>query len=122
MASTALALLELSRARVARGWTQGTEARTDAGTPIDPWRAGAVEWSLLGTIVAAYEDLARADDGFGLDQLAVALHRLAEFVDDDSLAQWNDHPERTQADVVATLDLAVEAEVLRPPVFVYSRN
>jgi hypothetical protein len=122
MAATALALLELSRDRVASGWTQGAEARTRAGVPIDPWRAGAVEWSLLGTIVAAYEDLARADDGFGLDQLAIALHRLAEFVDDDSLANWNDRPGRTQADVLATLDLAAEAESLRPPVFVYSRN
>lgn len=122
MASTALHLLELAYDRIARGWTQGEEARDAGGEPTDPWRREAVSWSLLGAIVAAYEELARRAASFGLDQLAVAMHRLAAFVDDDSLARWNDRPERTQDEVLATLGQAVDAEATGPPLFVYSPN
>jgi hypothetical protein len=122
MASTALGLLELARDRIARGWTQGAEARDAGGEPTDPWRQNAVAWSLLGTVVASYEEIAHREPDFGLDQLAVAMHRLAEFVDDDSLARWNDQPERTQDDVLETLEQAVEAESAGPPLFVYSPN
>jgi hypothetical protein len=122
VASTALELLTLARDRIASGWTQGAEARTDAGDPIDPWRPSATVWSLLGTIVASYEELSQRDLEFGLDQLAAALHRLSAFVDDDSLVRWNDAPGRTQADVLDALGHAIEIEASGPPLFVYSPN
>lgn len=122
MTPTALDLLHLASTRIGRGWTQGAEARAAGGEPTEPWRRDAVCWSLLGTIVAAYEELSRREAGLGLDQLAIAMRRLAQFVDADSLALWNDEPGRTQADVVATLGQAVDAEATGPPLFVYSPN
>jgi hypothetical protein len=122
MEAGAAELLECARDRVARGWTQHAEARDDAGAPVDPWRPQAVAWSLLGTIVASYDELARRRPEFGLDQLAVALHWLAGHVDDDSLVAWNDAPGREQADVVAALQQAIESGRRGGPLYVISAN
>lgn len=122
MPGTALDLLELARTRLGLGWTQGAEARDVNGKPTDPWRAEAAEWSLLGAIVAAYEQLAYLHPGFGLEQLATAVHRLTEFVDDDSLADWNDAAGRTQAEAQAALGSAARVEQANPTIFVFSRN
>ena len=102
-------LLHRACALVRSGWTQHADARSAEGVAVQPWRETAVAWSLLGALVAALEE--RSDDGreLPLDDLAAALGELAKLVDDDSLANWNDAPARTQRDVVDTLQAAADA-------------
>jgi hypothetical protein len=107
----AAGLLRRARELISSGWTQGADARAADGTPLDPWSAEAASWSLLGALVAALEQGEAQDQGLPLTELALALDALAGFVDDDSLARWNDAPERTLAHVASALAAAAtEAE------------
>jgi hypothetical protein len=91
---------------VESGWTQGAEARTSDGTVVDPWEQTAVAWSLLGAIVAAIEEHPDPEAELPLAALAMALGALADAVDDDSLAGWNDVATRSQADATHVLRAA----------------
>lgn len=91
--------------RIATGWTQGAEARTADGHIADPWSGTATSWSLLGALVAALEE-SSADEQTRLHALAQALDALARFVDDDSLAAWNDRSTQTCSHVLQTLNAA----------------
>lgn len=90
------------------GWTQNADARAADGAECRPWQEVAVEWSLLGAIVAALEEQCDRGDDLPLEGLADALHELARFVDEDSLAGWNDEPLRTQGEVADALGRAGE--------------
>ena len=98
-----------ARDLVLRGWCQHADARAADGREVQPWHATAVAWSLLGSLVAALEE--RADQGrdLPLEHLAAAMHELANFIDDDSLAGWNDRKSRTQGEVARALDAAATA-------------
>jgi hypothetical protein len=98
-------LLDRSADRIATGWTQGAEARTADGHIADPWSGTATSWSLLGALVAALEE-SSADEQTRLHALAQALDALARFVDDDSLAAWNDRSTQTCSHVLQTLNAA----------------
>jgi hypothetical protein len=102
-----LQLLQQARKLVARGWCQGSDARDSNGAGVEPWDPQAASWSLLGALVAAVELEAAASGEIPLSELAAALNPLADLVDTDSLAAWNDKPDRSQAEVVAVLDRAV---------------
>ncbi|MFL5928309.1 MAG: hypothetical protein ACJ77E_15370 [Gaiellaceae bacterium] len=97
----------LSRAHdlVTFGWCQGAEARDAAGVDVEPWDAKAVQWSLLGALVAAV-DLPPNPEPAYLGPLRRALSALAEVVEEPSLVKWNDDPERTQEHVVGILEAA----------------
>jgi hypothetical protein len=117
----AAALLRRARELIGGGWTQGADARAADGTPLDPWLDEATAWSLLGALVAALEEGEAHDRPLPLTELALALDALAGFVDDDSLARWNDAPERTLGQVESALAAAaIEAE--RSPTAGYSQN
>jgi hypothetical protein len=78
---------------------------TDAfGEPVEPWRAEAARWSLLGAVVAALE---RPESSTGhqlsLPALAEAMGALADLIYEPSLARWNDDPLRSQQEVLAVL-------------------
>ena len=103
----AVDLLFRARDLVRSGWTQNADARAADGGERLPWQEDAVEWSLLGALVAALEER-HADDDVPLQELAEALHELARFVDQDSLADWNDDVLRTQDEVAGVLDAAGE--------------
>jgi len=113
----AVELLFRARDLVRLGWAQGADSRAADGAAVDPWEAVAASWSLLGALVAALEE--RADEGHDLplEELALALGALEPFVDDDSLARWNDEPSRTQDAVADVLTAAANAagERLRAP-------
>jgi len=94
---------------VRSGWSQHADARTAEGVEVQPWQEAAVAWSLLGALVAALEERTEHGRDLPLDQLAAALNELAERIDDDSLANWNDRPARTQDDVINTLEAAATA-------------
>jgi hypothetical protein len=107
----AVALLRRTRGLIDSGWTQGADARAADGTPLDPWSDEATAWSLLGALVASLEEAEAHDQALPLTELALALDALAGFVDDDSLAHWNDAPERTSSQVESALAAAAtEAE------------
>jgi len=104
---------ELSAAEIVRrahdliafGWCQGADATDAADHPVDPWSAHACHWSLLGALAAA---LGRPhpdtpESPACIAQLRFALVAISDLIPDGSLQHWNDHPARTQADVVATL-------------------
>jgi hypothetical protein len=91
---------------VADSWARGAEARDRDGNVVDPWEEQAASWSLLGAIVAALEREASRSGELPLPELAVALCALAGVIDADSLVEWNDRPQQTQGNVVATLDRA----------------
>jgi hypothetical protein len=117
----AVDLLRRTHRLVGSGWTQGADARAADGTPIDPWSDEAIAWSLLGALVAALEQEEAQDQGLPLTELALALDALAGFVDDDSLARWNDTPERTLAQVESAL-AAAATEAERSPTAGFSQN
>jgi hypothetical protein len=107
-------LLRRTGELIGSGWTQGADARTADGAPLDPWSDEATAWSLLGALVAALEEAEAHDQGLPLTELALALDALAGFVDDDSLARWNDVPGRTASQVESAL-AAAAAEAERSP-------
>jgi hypothetical protein len=117
----AVALLRRARELIGSGWTQGADARAADGTPLDPWSDEATAWSLLGALVASLEEAEARDQALPLTELALALDALAGFVDDDSLARWNDAPERILAQVEAAL-AAAAAEAERSPTAAFSQD
>jgi hypothetical protein len=108
----AVQLLQSARDLVRRGWTQRAEGRDAQGAAVEPWHAMATSWSLLGALVAAL-DRTDGEHELPLVQLADALDALALFVDSDSLTDWNDDPRRTQGDVIAVLETAMDAAAPR---------
>jgi hypothetical protein len=107
----AAALLRRARELIGSGWMQGADACAADGIPLDPWSDEATAWSLLGALVAALEEGEAHDQALPLNELALALDALAGFVDDDSLARWNDAPGRTLPQVKSALAAAAtEAE------------
>lgn len=96
-------LLRNARELVAGSWCRAADARDARGQAVEPWDEAAVSWSLLGALVAALEDEAARAGELPVDQLAAALYALADLIDRDSLADWNDDPVRTEAEVLAVL-------------------
>ncbi len=106
-------LLNDAGRRVATGWCQGADARSDRGEEVDVRSDEATSWSLLGALQAA----AFGDGGTAIGDIAVAVAALAELINDPSLAAWNDRGERTQREVHTLLEEAegiARAEVGAP--------
>jgi hypothetical protein len=113
-ASTAAAMVSEARSLVARGWCQGTHARDRRGLEVPAWSSEARSWSLLGALLASWHhheaDTLEADVIAHLadaEALGGATQVLGEAVGTASLEQWNDHPQRTPADVLGALDRAL---------------
>jgi hypothetical protein len=104
MDSRGLRLLQDARRRVAESWCRGADARNAEGLEVDPWDADATSWSLLGAMVAVLEEEARLWGEIPLDDLAAAMYALSGLIATESLAEWNDDPQRTQEAVLAVLD------------------
>jgi hypothetical protein len=92
-------LLREAGALVALGWCQHTEARTQYGAAVDISAGSAAEWSLLG----ALQTVTFRDSSTSVEDLRTALTAIAELIDDPSLSDWNDEPDRTAGDVVELL-------------------
>ena len=94
----------VSRLRV--GWCQGANARDCAGHAVFPRQSVAASWSLLGAIAASLD--------CGTPEWTAYFKRLSRVLGAPSgsarwLAEWNDDPSRTQAEVVAAAAAAEEA-------------
>lgn len=111
---TAAAMVTEARRLVAGGWCQGAHARDEAGAEIPSWSEEARSWSLLGALLASWHRQDSQDDGdlvahlVDAHALGHATEVLGEVVGTAGLDRWNDHPARTQADVVAAFDGALE--------------
>lgn len=122
MVGRGLRLLQETRKLVSWGWCQGSDARDSHGASVQPWDGRAASWSLLGALVAVLEREAAASGEVPLQELAAALYPLADLVDTDSLAAWNDDPRRSQAEVLDVLDRAARMYAATRESFELSAN
>jgi hypothetical protein len=113
-ALTAAAMITEARGLVVRGWCQGTHARDRRGLEVPAWSSEARSWSLLGALLASWQhheaDTRDSDVVAHLadaEALGGATKVLGEAVGAASLEQWNDEPQRTQADVLEAFDRAL---------------
>ncbi|MEK6273739.1 MAG: hypothetical protein AABM30_00200 [Actinomycetota bacterium] len=79
------------------------------------WSDEADSWSLLGALLASWHrqngetmDLDFVAHGFDARALGEATQALGEVTGSASIDGWNDAPARTLAEVIATMDRAVE--------------
>jgi hypothetical protein len=93
-----------SRLRI--GWCQGELARDSRGRAVFPRQSVAASWSLSGAIAASLDA--------STPEWTAYLRRISQVVGAPCvsarwLAEWNDDPSRTQADVVAAAAAAEKA-------------
>lgn len=81
-------------------WWRGDFAADASGAAVDECSPSAVCWCALGALTRAIGGLG-AEQSWQLYQSARGL--LIEHVGEDDISDWNDAPERTQAEVVAAL-------------------
>jgi hypothetical protein len=103
-----------ARRLVAGRWCQGAHARNEAGVEVPSWSEEARCWSLLGALLASWHRQDSQDDGdlvahlVDAHALGEATEVLGDVVGTAALDRWNDDPARTEADVIAALDGALE--------------
>lgn len=85
-------LLEKAAATVALGWCQGYAARNADGCQRASYEPDAVRWCALGGIFRHASPH---------EPMATIL--LSNTIGTDDVARWNDHPSRTQSEVVDAL-------------------
>lgn len=95
--------LVAARALVATGWTQGASALTVNGTETSPRASNAVCWCSVGAIFGGMQHASPDDEAQRFH-----LAKKALLPGGDPLSQWNDAPGRTQAEVIALFDRAIE--------------
>jgi hypothetical protein len=105
---TASEILRRGRHLIRQGWCQRADARDAGGKEVLPWSDAARSWSILGSVVGS-DGVARGAFGaMPIVELGEAIVALGEAAGTDSLEAWNDDPGRTQDDVVALFDHALE--------------
>jgi hypothetical protein len=88
-----------ARAMVERGWTQGWFARDAAGNKRYELDESAVCWCMAGAYMAVAPGLASWEE---------AEDFLKRAIGEESVPDWNDVDGRTQAEVLAAFDRAIE--------------
>lgn len=103
--SETVTVLRKARELIARpgGWTQGASARDARGGVVSIAKDTATCFCTLGSLGAA-----AAVTGFLYWSARDAFRLANEEAMEVGIALWNDAPERTQADVVAAFDKAIE--------------
>lgn len=98
-----LAVLHAARELVAAGWCQGALARNRYGREVERRSPSASRFCAAGALyqIGAWFPPSTED---------AAFHALAQTlgVERARLALWNDDPARTQAEVVAAFDAAIQ--------------
>jgi hypothetical protein len=87
--------LREARALIERGWTQKVGARDSGGTPVWGGEKAAVSWCAVGAICTVGAKMAPFRQANNLNGWG-------------GISVWNDAPERTQAEVLAAFDKAIE--------------
>jgi hypothetical protein len=89
--------LREARKLIERGWCRNIQAMDKLGRDVDPHDPEAVCWCVYGALGAV--------DAINDDNV---LRPLKRAVGSPQLANWNDASERTQAEVLAAFDKAIE--------------
>lgn len=97
---TDLEALRDARAKIERGWCQSLAAMDKCGCGVSPRLETACMWCIIGAIAAV---------AFDLKQYYRMFDLLGSVVGVDVVI-WNDAPGRTQAEVLAAFDRAIEIE------------
>lgn len=87
-----------------RGWCQGELAKTEEGEGCPYFYSEACSRCTMGALYFVYD--LTSESGFDTSALDLATARLLNHIGPlgfDSIVKWNDHPERTQEEVVKTL-------------------
>ena len=111
-------LLKQARAKIVGStWIQGTYAMDDVGEeclPDDSKAVGFCVYGALYSVLGTHAD----DEADTPEELVSALHRLRvaiagsespDILDRLFLADWNDLPKRTEEEVLAAFDKAIES-------------
>lgn len=87
--------------KVEEGWTKKYLAIDQYGNAVEPTDSDAVCWCAIGAIDASTNSLHAIDE---------AEHFLSQAIDLDpcEIWEWNDEGTRTQEDVLAAFDRAIE--------------
>ena len=117
-------LLKTARDHIAKGWCQRAFARTAEGIGVRSHNPNACSFCTLGAIYAVvdvlpvsirYYDLCALSDAV-TNALNVAIKKSGtkgipySTQNSESIARWNDYPERTKEEVLAVYDSAIQAE------------
>ena len=81
-------------ALIEKGWNQNVYSKNEKGKVCKPWDKSAVSWCLSGALLHV---LNSGEVGYSLKEVRVHLGLGV------TAATWNDHPDRTQKDVVRLL-------------------
>lgn len=79
-------------------WIKGEDACDAFNEPVDVDAISATRFCVGGAIDRAAFELDRRGEAYG------ACDELAAFMGADTVAEWNDEPDRTHAEVLAVLD------------------
>lgn len=91
---------------VAKGWCQGYSARDADGEFVDPASDHACCWCLIGALEASC-----ASQSLTSKEWRLVWENLCRAIGTFEAADWNDDPDRSQAEVIAALQDA-ERKVL----------
>ncbi|HWB15922.1 MAG TPA: hypothetical protein VG538_05895 [Vicinamibacterales bacterium] len=103
--------LVAARALIAQGWCRNADARDRTGRSVQSTSDAACAWCIEGAIFRVTHTAA---NDWPLCQMVTALMGAREYpysypFSREALSAWNDKPGRTQADVLALFDRAIEA-------------
>ena len=112
---TAAAILTEARGLLVSGWSRGAQARDRAGNVVPAWSEDAHSWSVLGALLASWHrqqaesaDVDFVAHAFDARALGDATQAIGDVTGTVNLEGWNDDPERTLLEVIATMDRAAE--------------
>lgn len=94
--------LQRTRDKIAQGWTQHTFARNMHGESVPPHSPAAVCWCMRG----AMRTLPWDPELHPTRMMVYAA--LESVIDSRAISYWNDEFGRTQAEVLAAIDKAME--------------
>ena len=100
--SKTIQVLERAAELVEQGWTQGVVARTPSGNECDFYSSQACAWCAIGALDRGCHEI-------GISAFFVSHLKLQIATGErGTIADWNDAPGRTQADVVSAFRRAIE--------------
>lgn len=109
---SAAEILRDARALIEHGWCQDSAAVDARGVAVDPTARSACAWCVSGALNRALHTPNHdRRDYFTFFRARAALAQIvgADPAVIGQIVVWNDHPERTQAEVLAAFDRAIAA-------------
>ena len=94
--------LEGVRGKLAKGWCQRAMAKDSLGGHMDPQSPYAVRWCLVGAVLGSTD--------LSVNTRVRVLDAIQDVTGCRFPSTWNDTPGRTQEEVLAVLDTAIDKE------------